>query len=498
MKIKIIDRINNHHALGAIIIAITALLFKCGQHFAVHSYYWDLMFTDHAIWNMTQGKGLYVSMYNLYTFSDHFYPYFYPISLLYWIKASPVWLFIIQAICFGLMAYPILKIASDHFEKKWTWALVGYMLAYYPLRCAFIQDLHGEILMAPLIAWALYSIYTKRYGTAIVCTGLLMATKESAILLVLPLCALIRYQTPYKKTALALGLTCLVMAYGVLSIFMPSFGHVESYAHWDKYSDLGHSFQGILATTLTHPMILTKKLFSPQTLGYLVGLGLPFAGLSFCSIYALVGGGIFAQNILANASTQMSNIATHCTIPLIPIGFWAFVATLISLKQKNKLSLRLKKNLIRLALVCVTLNTLLFIFTEARIFVGLPKRYQVIQKIHKQLPPNAAVAASGRLIPHFEYRQKIYDTSGISSADYVILEGLNCYFPRDVPANTYIKQEWHSGSKIKAIKALIMGEEGARFSSDEYVRTFDQIKKNPRFKLILADQNIFFYKRISH
>ena len=50
---------------------------KTAMHYGFQTSYFDLYFKDNSTWNITQGKGLYLSMDKKSFFAEHFYPYFY-------------------------------------------------------------------------------------------------------------------------------------------------------------------------------------------------------------------------------------------------------------------------------------------------------------------------------------------------------------------------------------------------------------------------------------
>jgi uncharacterized membrane protein len=472
---------------GSFLTAFVALVFKCSQHLGVRSHACDLIFSDQAIWNFVQGKGLYVSLFHVQTFGDHFYPYFLLLAPFYWLYATPFWVFFALSLCFGFTAYPILRLAYDHFGKKWMWGMAAFLIAYYPLRAGFIQDFHGELVLMPLISWAVYFIVKEKWGKALWVSLALLLAKESAIVFIVPICVYVFWKSSYKKEAMLTLIVSLMATFWIMGVFMPSFHSVDAYSHWDKYSELGHSPIDIIKTAVTQPGIILGKIFSGRTLGSVAGMMVPFAFLPFFSPLLWIGFGLFLQNFLTDSNILMSRIHDHCMLPFIPILFIAFIEVVSRFKTK--------KWIVGWAAFCVVLNVLIFVFTEMRIFINVPQRYAAMQVIKAKIPADATLAGSDQVLPHFHYRDRLFVHQDFKKADYVVLEGLNEYFPRDVNAEAFIKNEWNTGSKSKAIMALIMGEERPYKKEDPYVQLFDAVHKDPSFTLVYKGANLVLFKR---
>jgi len=477
--------------MGLFLFFLIQHLFK---HFGFNTHYFDLYFKDHTTWNLTQGQGLYLSIHNKPFFADHFYPIFYAISLLYFIKATPVWLFIIHALCLTLTALPILKLAKNTFGKKGMLITFGLMLAYYPFRRANLDYLHGEVVMAPLIAWICYFLYYNRFTPAILLTLLFALTKETAAVILVMLGL---YITIFKKRAkLGLTITLYGIAWGlfIFKVFFPHFQE-EGYAYISRYSHLGDSFKTILQTLLTHPLYVLKHLLSLQNIGYLFGLLAPLCFLPLFSGFIVIGFGVLLQNMLSDVPS-MTDIGAHYSIQLIPILFIGAIATLkkiqVSSQEKWTATCRFLKPMV---LFFVSLNLLAFIFMDIRVFILSPQVKQNYDLI-KQVPPQATLSASSRFLVHTHYRPHITFFPHLKGYDYVLVDGDDPNFPPDKTPIDFIKEEWQKGSKLKVLKALLMGEKSfSPINRKDHMAALEALKKNTDYELIAKKGESYLFKK---
>jgi len=487
---------NKHIFLIAVLIGFFAFLTKFAMHLGFQTYYWDLYFTDSSLWHVTQGHGLYLSIQGRSFFSDHFYPFFYLIAPFYFIHATPIWLFLFQATGLTVCILPILKLAEKYFGKKGLWGSILLILAYFPFRAAMIQEVHGEIVIAALIAWVIYFLETKRFWPAVILTLLIGLAKETAVVTISMIGLYFILFERRIRTGLALIVFGLLHAILILKFFIPSFG-VTEYAYVGRYAYLGSGFSSVFKTILTQPWRPILHFFSLPTLGYLVALLLPFAFLPLLSPYLLIGVGIILQNCLAETSSQMADISTHYTIPLIPILFLAFITQLHVLKSKwsaekfHQWVGRFKK----ITVFCIVLNLFLFTFLELRRY--MINSAHVEASIHgvQHIPKNASISASNSLFPRVHYRKHVFLYPELSNADYVLVALPEDTFPMDVQAGHYLKTEFKQGHYGRLLWALIKGEPAVRRSDDPYMIRFNALLKSKQFHLIFKEEKIYVFKK---
>jgi len=86
-------------------------LYSVVRHLKFETYIFDLGYYDQLIWQVSRGKGLFLSTIEAHTLTDHFSPTILLLAPLYWIWANPTVLLIAQAFIICLGAYPIYKLS---------------------------------------------------------------------------------------------------------------------------------------------------------------------------------------------------------------------------------------------------------------------------------------------------------------------------------------------------------------------------------------------------
>lgn len=498
-------------------VTIYSFFLRFWMHAKLKTTVYDLYFFDQPTWNAAHGKGLLTSILNQSLMADHFYPIFYFLSLFYRIHATPAWLFLFGALCFGVMSYPIFKLAHQYFGRRGLWGIAILLVAYYPFQMALVQDLHGEILMAPLMAWLIYFLEKKQDLWAVILGVAFIFTKETAAVFVIPLG--IYYLVVRRRYWLGAGLVVvgLIGMALVFKVILPAF-HTVSYPYVSRYGYLGDSFRGILHTMLFRPQVVIMHLVSFQTLGYLVGILVPFSFLPLLSPYMILGAGVIFQNVMAEASTMMSDFSTHYTIPLIPLVFMSFILKLKQYRdtQSPEKWEKTKKITRRVAIFCVALSSFLFVFLQLRNFIVPVAHVRASYEAMALVPPNASVSASTHYMVHMSYRDNInlYPDSK-ARPDYFVIECQAPYFAPDKDASEYIKEEWEKGSKPsvilalakgdreewrhgsmrKVLLALVMGDTIPRLSDSPYLMGVKTLSQDPEYETIFDRDGVKVFRK---
>ena len=204
--------------------------------------------------------------------------------------------------------------------------------------------------------------------------------------------------------------------------FMPQFS--TNYLFLNRYSTLGSTKVDIFLSLL-NPITLFKTIITFKKLKYLLFLLGPLCFLPFLAPWELLLTLPFwGQNLLTDYSPQFS-IGTHYTAEGIPLLFFA---TLVALKHLNQLQPKIIRwfpfsHSSKGIAVALLLSTLVFYGRSDTLYfwryLYYLKRYPLIEKIEKHLPPKASVSLTNALLPHFTHRNTSYLLP--AKADYTVI-----------------------------------------------------------------------------
>ena len=325
------EKIFKPHPLGWMIGATALILFACSslRHALFQSNAWDLGIFDNAVYLISQGQQPFVAFRGLHILGDHAAWILYPLALLYKIYPDVHWLFAVQAISLALAALPIWQLARQAGlkETQATAMAVAYLL--YPLIFNVnLFDFHPEVIALPAILGAI-----------------LAARKDKILWFSLAILVILGCKAVLALTVVAMGFWLLVFEkkswYGAIAMvagavwfviasqwIIPLFSGSEA-AAVDRYAYLGDSVLDIAKNLLLQPWLVLGKVFSLNTLEYLVLLIAPVIwGLSPRHLTPLVSGiPTLAINILSESPAQR-NLVHQYSLPILPFLLLAVISTL--------------------------------------------------------------------------------------------------------------------------------------------------------------------------
>ena len=409
----------------------------------------DLGNMDQAIWNTSQGRFFHQTNQPGATnrLSLHVEPILLPVSLLYLFYSSPKVLFILQTTVVALGAIPVFALARYKLESEGLaliFALVYLMLP--AIQGATLLDFHAVTLAPTFLLAAFYYLETRRPKLFSLFAILAVASKEDMTLLVLMLgvyAFVINRQ--YRWGAMTIAL-CLVWAYLAVFVIPPTFASTQN-IHWDRYGHLGESPSRIVLNMLIQPELFLSHLQQIKALDYFRLLLTPTAFLALLNpITLLLALPSFGINLLSSFPPMQrvnSLIYAAPTVPAVIISSIYGVANLHRfitwLTQKLKLPTKAPNwsNRVNLQFL-ISLALGLLILTTSFLYHGqygyLPgggqfrgweevtAHHRRVDRLLRQIPPEAALSAHDRLNPHVSQRETLYIFDRIDEADHIVLD----------------------------------------------------------------------------
>lgn len=422
-------------AWGLILLYIAAFFWLAMlRHLSFNSSGFDLGIYDQVTWNTLHGRWFFYTTTGQPTlhFSNHVSPNLLLVALFYLIHSGPETLLLLQPVAIALGGLPLFWLARR--ELASDFAALTVLLAYllFPtLQIVNLWDFHPPVLSVGFFMFAFYFLVQGRPGWFVLCTVLAMLGKEQLALQAAFLggYAIIRYRYWWAgglTIALALAWFFFVMLW-----LIPTYSVVNEHLFLGYYADLGDSPAEIVLTALTRPDLVLANLWQPEKQRYLFDVLTPFAYYPLAGLpVLLIGAPSFAINLLSANSAMHDATGGQYGADVAPWLAWATLYGLLYLRRGLSRfwptsQLRLT-HLLSLILLAVALVWQLF-----RGYSPLaldPPSWQITahdrlaQRFIAQIPPDASVAAQGKLYPHLSNRLTAYQLPDVNDAEYVFFD----------------------------------------------------------------------------
>ena len=475
----------------ALAFSVFFIVYQIGRQSAYLTSAEDMGIMDQAVWSLTHGHLFLqticntVSDVNCYglngvsRFAIHFEPILFPVSLSYFIWASPDTLLIIQVLVVASGAFPAFWLARLRLRNELAAAGIALLYLLYPAQQqATVFDFHAVTFTAALLLFTLYFMYTRRTAWMFVFAILSMACKEE-IALVIVLFGLwsILFQHRWKSGGVLtlLGIGWLGLDLLIFHIFSPT-GHPLLAS---RYSYLGSNPLQIAHTILRHPhAFLNQYVLNPSDMQY---YGILFAPAGFLPLVApwvlVLAVPSLAINVLSTDPNMRTGVFQY-NAEIVPILIFATIEAIVLITwlvqwaikgvhllteqvRSGRVSITLPRysgRLTRVVLLVVLMGYVLFNVVQQDFTYGvLPfsqgfqwpqttAHARLAQRFVDMIPPTASVSAQSSLVPHISHRSQIYlFPYDDNHADYIFL---------DVTGDTYPR---FYGSYIHEVKSLLLG-----------------------------------------
>jgi len=420
---------------GAIALyVLTFSMITVLKHEAFQTTAFDLGNMDQAVWNSLHG--------NLLPFTNrgeegtrlayHVDPILVLISPLYLLYSDPKTLLVFQTLVVALGALPLFWLAKEMFGENLVALVFPLVYLLFPaLEAANLFDFHPTTIAAPLLLYAFYYLWKRKYPWFFLFSFLVMACKEEMPLLVIMMglyALVVQRNWRVGLTAISLGVAWFIIA---VYIIIPHYNPKGESPYLAAYGYLGRGPFGILKGVLTGPDLVISNLFTKDRALYLWGLLAPVAFLSLLApqilLLSLPTLGI---NLLSAKPAFYTLERFHYAAPLV--SFVVLSALFGVYRLGEFLSLRLKVRRhgpLYLLSALVLLSTLLYHrghgFTPLAAGFQIPKvtlHHRLAKELMALIPEGATVSAQSRLNPHLSQRPKIYMFPKVKDADYIFFD----------------------------------------------------------------------------
>jgi uncharacterized membrane protein len=314
------------------IASIVLFCFSSLQHGLFRSSAWDLGIFDQAVYLISQGQPPISSFLGFHILGDHAAFMFYLLALLYKIYPDVHWLLAVQAIALsvGALATWLLARQAGIRETHATTLSIVYLL--YPIVFnANLADFHPEVIAIPALLFAVWAARANRIGWFCFCLGMTLICRDALALNVAAMgiwLIIFEKRRIYGAIALLMGMGWFLFA---TQVIVPTIGgeaaKIDRFLF--RYAWLGTSYTEIVRNFFLKPLLVAGKVFSWNTLGYLLLIGAPLIWAMRPFHFAPLIGALptLAMNILSSNNGQRSLIGQY-SVPVLPFFILVAIAVI--------------------------------------------------------------------------------------------------------------------------------------------------------------------------
>jgi uncharacterized membrane protein len=471
------------------ILTFTWLAFL--RHWSFDSSGFDLGIYDQVVWNTLHGRPFFYTTTGqpLLHLSNHVSLILLLVAPFYLIHSGPETLLFLQTAAIGLGGLPLFWLAREKLESDF--AALSLLLAYllFPtLQIVNLWDFHPPVLAVGFFMAAFYCLVKQKWGWFMGWAFLAMLCKEQLPLQVafLGAAAIVMHHN------WRVGLTTIIVALSYFFVLLywviPGNSVTGDHLFIGFYAELGDTPTEIVLTALTRPDLVLKILWQPTRLEYLFNVLTPFAYLPLVGLpILLIAAPSFAINLLSANTAMHDASGAQYGADVAPWLAWATLYGLVYLRWS---AARILSNcqwsivnyqwsiinpqgalgsyqlLITNFLATFLLSTT-FIW---QLFYGYsplalnPPRWEITahdrlaQRFIAQIPPDATVAAQGKLYPHLSNRLIAYQLPDVNQVEYVFFDATTGAWP------VHPNDIWALAEKL-----LASGDYGVLDAADGYL-----------------------------
>jgi len=310
----------------------TIVLFTASsaRHALFHSTAYDLAIFDQAIYLISQNQTPFSSLMAINILGDHAAFIFYPLALLYKIYPDVHWLLFVQAFALALGAWPSWSLARQAgLNEPRAIALAAVYLLYPAVFNVNLFDFHPEVIAMPAILAAILAARLDKILWFCAAILLILSCKAVLSLTVIMMGVwLFLFEKNRRCGLLAIFLGAAWFLIATQAI-VPYFNQGKQHAGIGRYQYLGKSVFEIAINLILKPHIVASRIFSADSLGYLILLFLPliwwFSPRHFAPLIGALP--MLMMNLLSDIPAQRDLIHQY-SIPIFPFLLVAVISNL--------------------------------------------------------------------------------------------------------------------------------------------------------------------------
>jgi uncharacterized membrane protein len=393
------------------------------RHRAYGSMAMDFAFFDQIVWNSSRGR-IFETSFVPYNFvGQHVEPVLLLFVPLYWLRATPEWLLVVQALAAGGAAVALYLLARARLSRPWLAAVVAASFLLSPvLHGALAFDYHSEVL-APLLVFCGLALLVRgreRAGVALLLSTLLL--KEDAALVLIGV-ALPLWFIGTRRAAVVCAVAGLAWVAIVVGLYMPWVRGGESDLE-ARYAHLGSGVSSILRAVVSEPVETARFAAGDNQRTAAVRQLVYQGGIPLLAPVALLAAAPIALLQFLSSHDAQQALRLHYGIQVLPLITFATVEGLRRLERRSALGVRLAAITLGVGALVSMLLTSPYAPTGAydASRYARPAHAASIERALAQIPDDAPVSAQSGLAAHVSHRERVWEFPVLLGAEYVVLD----------------------------------------------------------------------------
>jgi uncharacterized membrane protein len=413
--------------LFTLVYAVFFVAFTLGRHYSFHSYAFDLGWQHQAMYSLLQTGNPRITLWvDLNHLGNHFQPLYYLLAPLYALRQDASTLLVLQTLFLASAAFPIYLIGRKRTGNPWTALTIAVVyLLYPPLHGLNNFDFHGLALLIPFASFLLYGLESRNYRVFWIFFILALITREDTAVSLSGVGLYLLLDRQRRK----LGFLVLFICAGYFFLVMKIMTALDGSADLKNYMALTvpgqQNFRGVITTLFTNPQFVFSHIFlNTAKLEYLIQILLPVAFIVLFAgknIVLLVPG--LAIILLSNTFFNYS-IACPYSAHLIPQIFFLTACGIQKIRNKWG-GARIRAVVLTLLVAGMLMNFEFGLFFSKRFpgFLRPTDHQRTVYSFFDQIPGDASVTATRRLVPHLANRNEIHlYQAPHPDTDYILLD----------------------------------------------------------------------------
>ncbi len=376
-----------------------------------------------TMWYFLQGK-FFIANHNIPLFSEHFSPFVIFLLPFYALFRSPYLFVVIQALACALPVIPLYLLTKKYFGKRFV--PTAFCMVYFFSRVVnygLMFDFHIEIFYPLLFLFALLYIEEEKWYLVYIFLLLALMVKEDASIAVITIGIFLLFidKKRYGIIIALIGLAWLILTTQIIIPYYRADIYGWGYGFLSYWSEYGNTQKQIffnILNPLKHIQVILTGEKIQSTLNYFsVYLFLPFfSPLAFALL-------VLPQWFLlySSGNTMMFHVVNYYGYLSLPLLFYASILGLKKLENK----VRWKKITVLVLILLIIVNAANSRYYKLFFQDPLKKkdRYEIVEKIIENLPPEASITAQANLVGHITPREgRVFFPQNINESELILLD----------------------------------------------------------------------------
>lgn len=346
---------------------------------------------------------------------------------------DPRILLFVQILIISLGAYPLFWIGLKVFKNSPVSALIfPFLYLINPIvHDIALYDFHIIALAMPVLIFAFYFMYVKKWKHFYLTAFALLLFKEDVPLIVFMFGVYIFFYQRQRLVGAVVSAISLVYFILLIKFIMPAFSMGEDLTLLPvRYSHIGGDIFKIAYYFITRPWEVITYIITPEKIGYVLALLIPVLFLPIFTPWVfLIALPSLLINLLSVNVIQHLPFQYYYSAPIQPFIYVAGIITLGKVYSSNNKIIQVYKKRLVYVLFGVSL-VFSYIFSPAPYSLvssksefGVTDHARKISEIQHKVPNDSYLVVQNNLGAHFSQREKISSFPfDLDKANYVLLD----------------------------------------------------------------------------